>query len=179
MKNHGRPLPIVPDITGVEATPLQVREAMSSTLTMIMMNPQRKTCGHKMNTATNAIPLPPHPENTGIMLAAQDVTHRPDIPLKSLDPPVLQDHTLRTHQLALKGVALHPLRIKDPQIPDLHSQGTGTPASTPVTLHPDTIIALVVSGGKGNLELPGGKNLLRPSNSNSNSSSTNSSNKVL
>ncbi|MCJ8744168.1 hypothetical protein PDJAM_G00115500 [Pangasius djambal] len=130
--------------------------------------------GSHSSTATNAIPLPPHPENTGIMLAAQDVTHRPDIPLKSLDPPVLQDHILRTHQLALKGAALHPLRIKDPQNPDPHSQGTGTLASTPVTLHLDIIIALVVSGGKDSLVLPGGKTLLRPSNS-----SNSSSNKVL
>lgn len=67
LRNHGRLLLIVPGITGVEATPLQVREAMSSTPTMITMNPLRKTCGHKMNTATNAIPLPSHPENTDIM----------------------------------------------------------------------------------------------------------------
>lgn len=166
MRNHGRPLPNVPDIMGVEATPLQVREAMSSTPTMIMMNPLRKTCGHKMNTATNAILLPLHHENTGIMLAAQDVTRPPDIPLKSLDPPVLQDHILRSRQLALKDAALHPLHIKDPQNSELHSQGTGTLANTPVTLQLDTIIALVVSEGKGSLAQPGGKNLLRPSSSN-------------
>lgn len=168
MRNHGRPLPIVPDIMGVEVTLLQVREAMSSTPTMIMMSPLRKTCGHKMNTTTNAIPLPPHPENTGIMLAAQDVTHHPDIPLKSLDPHVLQDHILRIHQVALKGAALHPLRIKDPQNPDLHSQGTGTLENIPMTLHLDTIT--VVNVDRDRLVLPDGKNLLPPNNSSSNSS---------
>lgn len=139
---------------------------------MIMMSLLKKTCGLKMSTDINDIPLPPHLENTVTMAVVQEDTLLPVIHQMIPGHLVLHDHIQKILPPAQTAVSHHPPHRKDPPIHDL--QAPETQETTPVT-HQATTMAQVDNGGRGNqahregrspLQVPGHSRVLESSSHN-------------
>lgn len=113
---------------------------------MIMMSLLKKTCGLKMSTDINDIPLPPHLGNSVTMAVVQEDTLLPVIH-QMIPGLVLHDQIQKILPPAQTAVSLHPPHRKDPPNHDL--QTTETQETTPVT-HQATTMAQVDNGGRGN-----------------------------
>lgn len=127
LRSHGRLVLIDQDIMVVEVTHPQVGAV--NTPTMIMMNPQRNTV-LGMSTTNSVTPPPPHHETTVITAVALAGTALHATLQRTLGPPVLPGHTLKTNLPALTVEA--PLLHKEGvvQTPVLPSQVPETQATS-------------------------------------------------